>query len=144
MSLVFKVLMTLRARALSRQAREIRRVVEALPREARLAAAEHATAEMDKAGRLQCPHLHGADGVPPLQPWSDVAEQAVARTQSGALQLKVKGVAQWIAVAYYETLNSPHPGLAGVHREVLGMLGDLKGSYAARAAREHEIEVATA
>lgn len=132
MKLLLKLLMFVRAQNLSRQARVMRQVVDALPKDARSAAATQAVRAIQGAGRSRVPHLYGVENVHLYQPWSDVATQAVAKAQSGALQLRVRGVALWLAVVYHETRNAEHGGLAAVHREALGMLGDLRGSYEAR------------
>ncbi|MFC4728490.1 hypothetical protein [Coralloluteibacterium thermophilus] len=144
MSLLLNTLTFLRARELGRQARAIRASIDTLPQAARSEAAALAIREMQRAGQLQVPHFHGASDVQPYQPWTDVAAQATGKAQAGAVQLRVRGIAQWLTVVYYETRGSAQPRLAALHREVLGMLGELRGSYAAHAARDTLLEASAA
>jgi hypothetical protein len=53
----------------------------------------------------------------------------------------LRGIATWIAVVFYETENSNHTGLQSIHREVLGFMGELRGTFA-RAAAQRAAEAA--
>lgn len=136
MNVVIRLLVLARYLMLARQAREIRRIVQALPVTAQRAVGQLAMAEIRNAARLATPHLYGSEQGDRYQPWGDATQVAFARAQSRTPQLKLRGLALWLAVAFHETRESPHPSLETLHREVLGLLGRLKGTYAANAARQ--------
>ncbi len=71
----------------------------------------------------------------PDRPWGDVAEQALGRARSNVPQLRNRGLAVWLATVFHETANAPQGSMRGVHREVLGFLGRLKGTYGNAARR---------
>lgn len=142
MKVVIRLLALARYLMLARQAREIRRIVMELPVSAQRAVGQLAMAEIQSAARLPSPHLYGSEIEDRYQPWGDASQQAYARAQSRTPQLKLRGIALWLAVVYHETRESAHPQLQGVHRDVLGLLGQLKGTYAAHAARPMEAHAA--
>lgn len=135
MKVVIRLLALARWLMLSRQAREIRRIVLELPISAQRAVGQLAMAEIQSAARLATPHLYGSEVEDRYQPWGDATQLAYAKAQSRTPQLKLRGIALWLAVAYHETRDSTHANLQGVHRDVLGLLGLLKGTYAANVAR---------
>ena len=129
MKVVIRLLALARWLMLSRQAREMRRIVQDLPMSARRAVGQLAMSEIQNAARIPQPHLYGSDVEDRYQPWGEATQQAFAKAQSRTPQLKLRGIALWMAVVYHETRESPHPLLQSVHREVLGLLGVLKGTY---------------
>lgn len=133
MTLISRMLATARYLTLMRQARELRGMIETLPRSAQRALATLALAEIERVAQEPEPRRFGDSGSDPYQPWSNAAHEAFRRARSPVAQLKLKGMASWIAVVFHETRESPHPALESVHREVLGFLGILKGTYAAHA-----------
>jgi hypothetical protein len=144
MKVVIRLLVLARYLMLSRQAREIRRIVQELPVSAQRAVGQLAMAEIQNAAKSPTPHLYGSTVGDRYQPWGEATQLAFSKSQSKTPQLKLRGIALWLAVAYHETLNSGHSNLQGVHRDVLGMLGLLKGTYAANAVRSMEEEAAAA
>ncbi|MCG6117520.1 MAG: hypothetical protein MEQ07_04910 [Aquimonas sp.] len=130
MSLLIKALSFTRFLTLRRQLREMRKLVEGLSPSARSAVATLTMGEIQNAARAPVPHLYGSSEVHRYQPWGDAGGQAFQRARSSVAQLKLRGIALWLAVVYHETRDIPHEGLAGIHREVLGLLGLLKGTYA--------------
>ena len=137
MKVMIRLLALARYLMLSRQARAIRRIIEALPVSAQRAVGQLAMVEIQTAARSAAPHLYGSEQTDRYQPWGDATELAFAKAQSKVPQLKLRGIALWLAVAFHETSESPHSHLRGVHRDVLGMLGLLKGTYAAHALRQN-------
>lgn len=135
MKLIIRLLAWARYIMLSRQARDIRRIVQELPVSAQRAVGQLAMAEIQNAARAPTPHLYGSEVEDRYQPWGDATQHAYAKARSKAPQLKLRGVALWLAVVYHETRDSTHPNLQAVHRDVLGLLGLLKGTYAAHAVR---------
>jgi hypothetical protein len=133
MKVVIRLLALARYLMLSRQAREMRRIVQELPVSAQRAVGQLAMAEIQNAARTATPHLYGSEMSDRYQPWGDATQLAFQKASSRTPQLKLRGIALWLAVTYHETRDSGHSSLLGIHREVLGMLGDLKGTYAANA-----------
>jgi hypothetical protein len=130
MNVVIRLLVLARYLMLLRQLREIRRIVMALPVTAQRAVGQLAMTEIRNAARLPAPHLYGSEAGDRYQPWGEATQLAYAKAQSRAPQLKLRGVALWLAVAFHETRDSNHASLQGVHREILGLLGQVKGTYA--------------
>jgi hypothetical protein len=130
MNVVIRLLVLARYLMLLRQAREVRRIVQALPVTAQRALGQLAMSEIRNAARLPSPHLYGSETGDRYQPWGDATQLAFARAQSRAPQLKLRGLALWLAVAFHETRDSNHASLQGLHREILGLLGQVKGTYA--------------
>jgi len=138
MKVVIRLLALARYLMLSRQARDIRRIVEELPISAQRAVGQLAMAEIRNAARAVTPHMYGSQVEDRYQPWGDATQLACHKAQSRTPQLKLRGIALWLAVTFHETRDSSHPSLQGVHREVLGLLGLLKGTYAANLAGHAE------
>jgi len=135
MKVMIRLLALARWLVLHRQARELRRIVQELPLSAQRAVGQLAMAEIQNAARIPQPHFYGSAVEDRYQPWGDATQQAFAKAQSKTPQLKLRGIALWVAVVYHETRESPHPQLQALHREVLGLLGVLKGTHAGHAVR---------
>lgn len=120
------MLTQLRQWMLARQAKAVRAAIAGLTPEQRKATADQTLAEIQAAACLPQPHRHGDPGGSLYQPWTPVAGQAALRARDRTLQLRMRGVALWLAVVYHETRQAPSPGLQAVHREVLGLLRELK------------------
>jgi hypothetical protein len=142
MKVVIRLLALARFLMLSRQSREIRRIVQELPVSAQRAVGQLAMAEIQNAARLPAPHFYGSEIEDRYQPWGDATQVAFSKAQSRTPQLKLRGIALWLAVAYHETRDSVHPQLQGVHRDVLGLLGLLKGTYGPQPVRPAPVEAA--
>ena len=46
------------------------------------------------------------------------------------------GIALWLAVAYHETKNTPHPSIKPHHRDLMRLLRELKEDHRADPIRE--------
>ncbi|MEZ5463804.1 MAG: hypothetical protein R3F22_00980 [Lysobacteraceae bacterium] len=115
--------------ALMRQTREVAQIIYAMPRMQQRELATLAQQEIDIAAEQPVPHLHGSKSVSEDRPWGDAAEQALSRARSNVAQLRNRGLALWLATVFHETRNAPQSSMQSVHREVLGFLGLLKGTY---------------
>lgn len=121
------VLLTQWRRAmLARQAATVRQAVQAMGPEQRKQTTDLTLAEIQAAARLPMPHLHGDSEDTPYRPWTPVAAVAAARAKDRSIQLRQRSIALWLAVVYHETRQSPDAGLQAVHREVLGILRELR------------------
>jgi hypothetical protein len=134
MQFLTKMLALTRFLLLSRQVKEVRKLINELPVSAKRALGMLVSAEIQKASQHPQPHLYGSEHVDRYQPWGDATEVALSRARSDNAQLRLRGIATWIAVVYHETENSAHSGLQQIHREVLGFMGELKGTFAQAAA----------
>lgn len=121
---------------LARQAVAVRQAVQAMSAEQRKQTTDLTLAEIQAASRLPMPHLHGDSDATPYRPWTPVAATAAARARDRSIQLRQRSVALWLAVVYHETRGNRHEGLAAVHREVLGILRELKDHKPAAATEQ--------
>jgi hypothetical protein len=121
---------------LSRQAAAVRQAVLALNPEQRRQTAEHTLAEIQHAARLPQPHLHGVTDSSLYRPWTPVASTAASRVRDRSIQLRQRSIAMWLAVVYHETRGATDEGLQGVHRDVLGILRELKDNKVAAPAEK--------
>ena len=133
MKLLLRILVALRYLQLRRQTREMVQIVAQLPNSTRSAVATLTMSEIENAARAAVPHLHGSEQLDRYQPWGDAADAAFAKARSSITQLKLRGIALWIAVVYHETRESPREGMRQVHRDVLGMIATLKSAPASSA-----------
>ena len=126
MDLLISLLTQWRRRMLTKQAGAVRQAVHGLNAEQRKQAADMTLAEIQAAAVLPQPHLHGDNEASMYRPWSPVAATAASRVGDRSIQLRQRSIAMWLAVVYHETRQTRDEGLLAVHREVLGILRDLK------------------
>ena len=126
MDMLITMLTQYRRLMLARQAAVVRAAVQAMTAEQRRLAADHTLAEISAAAALPQPHLHGDSDPVPYRPWTPVAETMARRAADRAVQLRLRSVAVWLAVVYHETRHARGDGMQAVHREVLGILRELK------------------
>lgn len=131
MDLFITLLTHWRRMMLSRQAGAVRQAVLALNPEQRRQTADHTLAEIQHAARLPQPHLHGVTDSSLYRPWTPVASTAAGRVRDRSIQLRQRSIAMWLAVVYHETRGATDQGLQGVHRDVLGILRELKDNKVA-------------
>ncbi|MBK9493225.1 MAG: hypothetical protein BWZ07_01913 [Alphaproteobacteria bacterium ADurb.BinA280] len=128
MKFLLQILVAVRYLQLRRQTREMLQIVAQLPNSTRSAVATLTMSEIENAARAPVPHLHGSEQLDRYQPWGDASAAAFAKARSSITQLKLRGIALWIAVIYHETRESPREGMRQVHRDVLGMIATLKAA----------------
>jgi hypothetical protein len=126
MDLLISLLTQWRRRMLARQAGAVRQAVQGMSPEQRKQAADMTLAEIQAAAVLPQPHLHGDNQSSLYRPWSPVASTAAGRVTDRSIQLRQRSVAMWLAVVYHETRHASDEGLVAVHRDVLGILRELK------------------
>ena len=131
MDMLITLLTQWRRWMLSRQAGAVRQAVLALNPEQRRQTAEHTLAEIQHAARLPQPHLHGVTDSSLYRPWTPVASTAAGRVRDRSIQLRQRSIAMWLAVVYHETRGASDEGLQAVHRDVLGILRELKDNKVA-------------
>lgn len=136
MDMLITLLTHWRRMMLSRQAGAVRQAVLALNAEQRKQTADHTLAEIQHAARLPQPHLHGVTDNSLYRPWTPVASTAASRVRDRSIQLRQRSIAMWLAVVYHETRGAADEGLQGVHRDVLGILRELKDNKVAEKAEK--------
>lgn len=126
MQILTPFLVMMRARQLGRQLRDIERIVRALPERSRERLSALTLREIGQASRSEFPHLHGTAPEARYLPWGQGTEAGYERARSGNVEVAMRGVALWLAVAYHETRNSPYPSLLPHYRQLMQLLGELK------------------
>lgn len=126
MRLVTRILALSRAARLQRQFREIEQCTRNLSAPACTLLAELIARECAAAARCEVPHLYGSP--PDLKPgsWGSGMDLGYERARSDNAQVRLRGVALWLAVAYHETREASFPEFEGLHRSVLRMMREVK------------------
>ena len=130
MDMLLSLLTRYRQLMLARQAAVVRAAVLAMTAEQRRTAADQTLNDIRLAAELQLPHLYGDAEPQPYRPWTPVAETMAKRATDRAIQLRLRSVAMWLAVVYHETRTANGDGMQAVHRDVLGILRELRASGA--------------
>jgi hypothetical protein len=135
MRLLMRMLALSRAARMRRQFRDIEQRALALPPPASALLAELIGKECSAASKLEAPHLYGSP--PDLKPggWGTGMDLGHDRARSDNAQVRLRGIALWIAVAYHETRESSFPEFAELHRDVLRVMRQVKENAAAPADR---------
>ena len=130
MDMLISLLTQYRRLMLARQAAVVRAAVLALTAEQRRLAADQTLNDIRTAAEMQLPHLYGDTEPGPYRPWTPVAETMAKRATDRATQLRLRSIAMWLAVVYHETREARGENMQAVHREVLGILRELRASGA--------------
>jgi hypothetical protein len=129
MRIVTRLIAMIRARQLNQQLSEIMRNVHALPKRSRARLGTMVLREIGQASRSDFPHLYGTAQEDRYLPWGQGTEIGLARARSDNPEVAMRGIALWLAVAYHETKDTPHPNLKAPHREVMRLLRELKAEH---------------
>lgn len=87
-----------------------------------------AVKELQLAGQSEFPHLYGTDGDQRYRMWGNATLVGLDRAKSDNSHIKLRGIALWLAVAFYETKDSPFAGHQTLHRKLMRSLRELKES----------------
>jgi len=130
MRLVTRIVALSRAARLHRQFREIEQRTRALPALSCTLLAELIARECAAAGRSDTPHLYGSP--PDIKPgsWGTGTDLGYERARSDNAQVRLRGMALWMAVAYHETREASFPEFENLHREVLRLMREVKENSA--------------
>ena len=129
MRIVTRIIALSRSIQLNRQFREIERTIAELPLAARRQLAAIAMREFATAAKCDVPHLYGTpDNEQRYQPWGTGTDLGFARVRSDNPQVKLRGIALWLTVAYYETKDSKYGEVQNLHRQLMRTLRILKES----------------
>ncbi|MDC8011732.1 hypothetical protein [Tahibacter soli] len=124
--LIWRLVATKRAYQLQREHKEIEKLVEGLPRQARVQLAQLTLKEFSVAAKSEFPHLYGTPPDERYSPWGSGTSTGLSRARSDNLPVRLRGIALWLTVAYHETRGATFPALEGVHRSILRMLRTLR------------------
>ncbi|PXV61619.1 hypothetical protein SAMN04487785_103221 [Dyella jiangningensis] len=136
MRIVTRLIAMNRGRQLGKQFREIERQIRALPKRSRARLGTMALREIGQASRSDFPHLYGTPPEERYLPWGQGTDIGLARARSDNAEVAMRGIALWLAVAYHETKNTPHPSIKPHHRDLMRLLRELKEDHRADPIRE--------
>lgn len=128
MQLVTRLIALTRAMQLRRQFREINKALEQLPANARRQLAAISLREFANASKSEFPHLYATPPEEKYRAWGSGTDIGLERLRSDNLQVRLRGVALWLSVAYHETKDSPFGEQQELHRQVMRSLRTLKES----------------
>jgi hypothetical protein len=128
MQLVTRLIALSRGVQLRRQFRGIEKALAELAPSARRQLAAIALREFQNASKSEFPHLYGTPPEQKYQPWGSGTDIGLERMRSDNVQVRLRGVALWLTVAYHETKDSPFAEQQEVHRQVQRAIRALKDS----------------
>jgi hypothetical protein len=131
MQLVTRLIALSRAVQLRRQFRGIEKALEELQPNARRQLAAIAMREFTNASKSEFPHLYATPPEEKYRPWGSGTDIGLERMRSDSLQVRLRGVALWLTVAYHETKDSPFSEQQELHRQVMRAMRALKDSIPA-------------
>ena len=126
MRLLTQLIAINRARQLARQLRDIQQSIHALSRQNRTRLGTLTLREIGQATRCDFPHLYGTPPEERYLPWGQGTEIGYVRARSENVEVAIRGIALWLAVAYHETKDARQGGLQNVYRQVMRQLRELK------------------
>jgi len=127
MRIVSRLLALSRSIQLNRQFREIQREMDTLPLATRRQLAALAVKEFSTASQCEFPHLYGTPGeTQGVEAWGKGADVGFTRVRSENPHIKLRGIALWLTVAYFETKDSEYGESQNLHRQLMRTLRVLK------------------
>jgi hypothetical protein len=126
MQFVTRLIALSRAVQLRKQFREINKALEDLAPTSRRQLAAIALREFANASKSEFPHLYATPPDEKYRPWGSGTDIGLERLRSDNMQVRLRGVALWLTVAYHETKDSPFGEQQELHRQVMRSLRSLK------------------
>lgn len=126
MQFMTRLIALTRAMQLRRQFREIDKTIEQMPSATHRKLAGLAMREFAVAAKSEFPHLYATPPEDKYCPWGAGTSIGMERVRSDNLQVKLRGLALWLSVVYYETKDSAFPEQQLLHRQVVRSLRVLK------------------
>jgi hypothetical protein len=127
MRIVNRIIALTRSIQLNRQFREVEKTIGELSFVTRRQLAAIAMREFATAAKCEIPHMYGSvDQGPRYQPWGNGTDIGYARLRSDNEHLRLRGIALWLTVAYYETKESKSGDMQELHRHLMRTLRVLK------------------
>ncbi|MGA8277347.1 MAG: hypothetical protein WB784_04030 [Rhodanobacteraceae bacterium] len=131
MHLLTRLIALTRGVQLRRQFREVIQVVNQLPAAPRQQLAALAVRELANASKCEFPHLYATPPEEKYRAWGSGTDIGMERVHSDNLQVRLRGIALWLVVAYHETRDSPFGEQQELHRQVMRTLRTLRESIPA-------------
>lgn len=126
MQFLTRMIALTRAIQLRRQYREINKALEQFPANVRRQLAAIALREFANASKSEFPHLYATPPEDKYRAWGSGTDIGLERLRSENLQVRLRGAALWLAVAYHETKDSPFGEQQDLHRQLMRSLRSLK------------------
>ncbi|MCK9539175.1 hypothetical protein [Dokdonella sp.] len=126
MEFLTRLIALTRAMQLRRQFREVSRMLEELSPPARRQMASLALREFTNASKSEFPHLYGTSPDEKYRAWGSGTDVGLERLRSDNLQVRLRGGALWLSVAYHETRDSPFGEQQELHRQLMRILRTLR------------------
>ncbi len=118
MRILITMLALTRLMQLKRQWREVIGRLNELPENSRMLLAAFVYGEAQRAAKHPLPRFYGSRQIDTYRPWGDAVDTAFTRIRNDNMQLRMKGLATWLAVVYHETRDTTHPGLRALNDDV--------------------------
>ncbi|MGA9341673.1 MAG: hypothetical protein WBV61_05000 [Rhodanobacteraceae bacterium] len=128
MQLLTRLIALTRAAQLRRQLREVNQTIDSLVPGSRVQLAALCTREFTRASKCEFPHLYATPPETKYRPWGSGTDIAIERLRSDNVQVRLRGIALWLVVAYHETQDAPFGEQKELHRLVMRSLRTLKDS----------------
>ncbi len=125
-NVVNRILAMTRTMKLGRQLREIEQTIYAMPAPLARQVATITTREMELAARCNPPWMYGTPPEDNAGEWGTGSDIGITRVRSDNPQVRMRGIALWLAVCYHETQVSQAPGAQDLHRQVMRVVRQLK------------------
>ena len=126
MQILTRLIALTRGMQLKRQFKDIEKALEQLAPNARRQLAAIALREFANASKSEFPHLYAIPPDEKYRPWGSGTDIGLERLRSDNMQVRLRGVALWLTVAYHETKDSPFGEQQELHRLVMRSLRSLK------------------
>ena len=127
MRIVNRLIALTRSIQLNRQFKDVEKTIAELPMATRRQLAAISMREFATAAKSDAPHMYGSvDKGPRYQPWGNGTEIGYARMRGDNEHLRLRGIALWLTVAYYETKQSDSGDMQELHRHLMRTLRVLK------------------
>lgn len=131
MHLITRLIALTRGMQLRRQFKEIEKVIEQLAPNARRQLAALAMREFSLAAKTEFPHLYATSPDEKYSPWGSGTAIGYERMKSESLQVRLRGLALWLTVAFHETKDAQYADQKELHRLIMRTLRTLKESVPA-------------
>ncbi len=128
MHFINRIIAMSRAAQLGRQLREVEQSMDQMAQSTRVRLAGLVMREIDQAARCEFPHLYGTAPDLRYKLWGTGTDTGIERAKSDNLQVRLRGIALWLAVAYHETRESSFNDSQNMHRRIQGIVRKLKES----------------
>ncbi|HET6632726.1 MAG TPA: hypothetical protein VFG73_08470 [Rhodanobacteraceae bacterium] len=138
MRLITRIIALSRSVQLGRQLAEVERAINSLNPATRARLTGLTLRELELAAQCEFPHLYATPPEQRYRAWGSGTDIGFARARSDNLQVRLRGIALWLAVAFHETRDASFSEPQNVHRRILGILRLLKQSAPAVVEKQEE------